>query len=81
VCTARRQTGVDPEGLFERHGAGDWGVIEGKSWYPNRMAVDGGAGFPSLEKDRSIHPRRVGGKAVDKGRNSSKTRLGASSGK
>jgi len=38
------EAGVDPEGLFERHGAGDWGVIESKSWYLNRMAVDSGYG-------------------------------------
>ena len=38
------EAGVDPEGLFERHGAGDWGAIEGESWYLNRMAVDGGYG-------------------------------------
>lgn len=34
----------NPNHLFERHAAGDWGVIEGKSWYLNRMAVDGGYG-------------------------------------
>ena len=38
------EAGVDPEGLFERHAAGDWGVIEGKSWYLNRLAVDGDYG-------------------------------------
>ena len=38
------EAGVDPNRLFERHAAGDWGVIEGKSWYLNRMAVDGGYG-------------------------------------
>ncbi len=38
------EAGVDPDWLFERHAAGDWGVIEGKSWYLNRMAVDGGYG-------------------------------------
>jgi hypothetical protein len=38
------EAGVDPEDLFERHRAGDWGVIEGKSWYLNRMAVDSGYG-------------------------------------
>ncbi len=38
------EAGVDPDRLFERHAAGDWGVIEGKSWYLNRMAVDGGYG-------------------------------------
>jgi hypothetical protein len=35
---------VDPNRLFERHAGGDWGVIEGKSWYLNRLAVDGGYG-------------------------------------
>ncbi len=38
------EAGVHPNRLFERHAAGDWGVIEGKSWYLNRMAVDGGYG-------------------------------------
>jgi hypothetical protein len=38
------EAGVDPQGLFDRHAAGDWGVIESKSWYLNRMAVDGGYG-------------------------------------
>ena len=38
------EAGINPEDLFERHGAGDWGVIEGKSWYLNRLAVDGGYG-------------------------------------
>ena len=38
------EAGVDPNRLFERHAAGDWGVIEDKSWYLNRMAVDGGYG-------------------------------------
>ena len=38
------EAGVDPNRLFERHATGDWGVIEGKSWYLNRMAVDGGYG-------------------------------------
>ena len=38
------EAGVDPNRLFERHAAGDWGVIESKSWYLNRMAVDGGYG-------------------------------------
>lgn len=38
------EAGVEPGRLFERHAAGDWGVIEGKSWYLNRMAVDGGYG-------------------------------------
>jgi hypothetical protein len=35
---------MEPEGLFERHAEGDWGVIESKSWYLNRMAVDSGYG-------------------------------------
>ncbi len=35
---------VDPRRLLERHAAGDWGVIEDKSWYLNRMAVDRGHG-------------------------------------
>ncbi len=39
-----REAGVDPNRLFERHATGDWGVIEDKSWYLNRMAVDGGYG-------------------------------------
>lgn len=38
------EAGVDHNSLFERHATGDWGVIEGKSWYLNRMAVDGGYG-------------------------------------
>ena len=38
------EAGTDPNRLFERHAAGDWGVIEDKSWYLNRMAVDGGYG-------------------------------------
>jgi len=38
------EAGVEPGHRFERHAAGDWGVIEGKSWYLNRMAVDGGYG-------------------------------------
>ena len=38
------EAGVEPDGLFDRHAAGDWGKIEGKSWYLNRMAVDGGYG-------------------------------------
>ena len=38
------EAGVNPEALFERHEAGDWGVIEGKSWYLNRMAIDSGYG-------------------------------------
>ena len=38
------EAGMEPEGLFERHAEGDWGVIESKSWYLNRMAVDSGYG-------------------------------------
>ncbi len=38
------EAGVNPSRLFERHAAGDWGVIESKSWYLNRMAVDCGYG-------------------------------------
>ena len=38
------EAGASPNHLFERHAAGDWGVIEDKSWYLNRMAVDGGYG-------------------------------------
>ncbi len=38
------EAGGNPNRLFERHAAGDWGVIEGKSWYLNRLAVDGGYG-------------------------------------
>ena len=38
------EASVNPNRLFERHAAGDWGVIEDKSWYLNRMAVDGGYG-------------------------------------
>ncbi|HVF02781.1 MAG TPA: hypothetical protein VNA27_15765, partial [Rubrobacteraceae bacterium] len=34
----------DPKRLFERHAAGDWGVIESKSGDLNRMAVDCGYG-------------------------------------
>ena len=34
------EAGVEPEELYERHVSGDWGVIEGKSWYLNRLAVD-----------------------------------------
>ena len=34
------EAGVEPEELYERHGLGDWGLIEGKSWYLNRLAVD-----------------------------------------
>ncbi len=35
---------VKPKSLFERHAAGDWGVIEDKSWHLNRMAIDFGYG-------------------------------------
>ena len=38
------EVGVEPNRLFERHAAGDWGVIEDKSWHLNRMAVDAGYG-------------------------------------
>lgn len=38
------EAGLESDGLFDRHAGGDWGVIEGKSWYLNRMAVDGGYG-------------------------------------
>ncbi len=38
------EAGMEHEGLFERHAEGDWGVIESKSWYLNRMAVDSGYG-------------------------------------
>ena len=38
------EAGMEPEGLFERHAEGDWGVIESRSWYLNRMAVDSGYG-------------------------------------
>ncbi|HZG62721.1 MAG TPA: hypothetical protein VEY13_04325 [Rubrobacteraceae bacterium] len=38
------EAGEDPKRLFERHAAGDWGVVESKSWYLNRMAVDCGYG-------------------------------------
>jgi hypothetical protein len=38
------EAGMEPEDLFERHAEGDWGVIESKSWYLNRMAVDSGYG-------------------------------------
>ncbi len=38
------EAGVEPNHLFDRHAAGDWGVIEDKSWYLNRMAVDAGYG-------------------------------------
>ena len=38
------EAGVNPNRLFERHAQGDWGAIESKSWYLNRMAVDSGYG-------------------------------------
>lgn len=38
------EAGMVPDSLFERHAAGDWGVIETKSWYLNRLAVDSGYG-------------------------------------
>ncbi len=38
------EAGVDPNRLFERHATEDWRVIENKSWYLNRMAIDGGCG-------------------------------------
>ena len=38
------EAGVEPNRLFGRHAAGDWGVIEDKSWHLNRMAVDAGYG-------------------------------------
>ena len=38
------EAGTEPKRLFDRHVAGDWGVIEDKSWYLNRMAVDAGYG-------------------------------------
>jgi len=38
------EAGVNPNRLFKRHAEGDWGVIESKSWYLNRMAVDSGYG-------------------------------------
>ena len=38
------EAGVEPNRLFDRHAAGDWGVIEDKSWHLNRMAVDAGYG-------------------------------------
>jgi hypothetical protein len=38
------EAGEDPNHLFERHATGDWGVIEGKSWYLNRVAIDCGYG-------------------------------------
>lgn len=38
------EAGAEPNHLFDRHAAGDWGVIEDKSWHLNRMAVDVGYG-------------------------------------
>ena len=38
------EAGVEPNRLLDRHAAGDWGVIEDKSWHLNRMAVDTGYG-------------------------------------
>jgi hypothetical protein len=38
------EAGVKPSRLFDRHAAGDWGVIEDKSWHLNRMAIDAGYG-------------------------------------
>ncbi len=38
------EAGAEPNRLFDRHAAGDWGVIEDKSWHLNRMAVDSGYG-------------------------------------
>src|ERR671916_3507683 len=38
------EAGAKPNRLFDRHAAGDWGVIEDKSWHLNRMAVDAGYG-------------------------------------
>jgi hypothetical protein len=38
------EAGAEPSRLFDRHAAGDWGVIEDKSWHLNRMAVDAGYG-------------------------------------
>ena len=38
------EAGAKPNPLFDRHAAGDWGVIEDKSWHLNRMAVDAGYG-------------------------------------
>lgn len=39
-----REAGAEPNRLFDRHAAGDWGVVEDKSWHLNRMAVDSGYG-------------------------------------
>ena len=38
------EAGAELNHLFDRHAAGDWGVIEDKSWHLNRMAVDAGYG-------------------------------------
>ena len=38
------EAGVEPNRLLDRYAAGDWGVIEDKSWHLNRMAVDTGYG-------------------------------------
>ncbi len=38
------EAGVESKRLFDRHAAGDWGVIEDKSWHLNRMAVDAAYG-------------------------------------
>lgn len=38
------EAGVEPNRLFDRQAAGDWGMIEDKSWHLNRMAVDAGYG-------------------------------------
>ena len=38
------EAGTEPKRLFDRHVAGDWGVIEDKSWHLNRIAVDTGYG-------------------------------------
>lgn len=38
------EAGTEPKRLFDRHVAGDWGVIEDKSWHLNRIAVDAGYG-------------------------------------
>ena len=42
------EAGVSPNRLFERHAGEGWGVIEGKSWYLNRMSVDGGYGSVAI---------------------------------
>lgn len=38
------EAGAEPNSLFDRHVAGDWRVIEDKSWHLSRMAVDAGYG-------------------------------------